>query len=95
MNDKNNNTFWLGYSDLMTSLFFIMLVLFVLAYVNLSNILDATEKQLKQIKDINSAVEQLDRRYFEFDYLEDYVDSIIGTPYYTNHQGNVHGIEFS
>lgn len=67
MNDKSNNTFWLGYSDLMTSLFFVMLVLFVLAYVRLSNILDATEQQLKQIKDINSAVEQLDRRYFEFD----------------------------
>ena len=33
--------------------------------------------------------------YFEFDYLEGYVDSIIGTPYNTNHQGNVHGIEFS
>jgi len=26
---KNNNFFWIGYSDLMTSLFFIMLVLFV------------------------------------------------------------------
>ena len=32
--------------------------------------------------------------YFEFDYLEGYVDSIIGTPYNTNNQGNIHGIEF-
>jgi len=28
---KKNNLFWIGYSDLMTSMFFVMLVLFVLS----------------------------------------------------------------
>ncbi|WP_233901196.1 hypothetical protein [Tenacibaculum piscium] len=32
MSRKNNDYFWLGYADLMTSLFFIMLVLFVLVF---------------------------------------------------------------
>lgn len=34
---KNKETFWLSYSDLMTSLFFIMLVLFVICISMLSN----------------------------------------------------------
>lgn len=36
---KNNNIFWIGYSDLMTSMFFIMLVLFVMAigYLQVKN----------------------------------------------------------
>ena len=31
-NEKKRDFFWLSYSDLMTSLFFVMLVLFVLVY---------------------------------------------------------------
>ena len=34
---KNNNIFWVSYSDLMTSLFFVMLVLFVLSIGYLNN----------------------------------------------------------
>jgi len=37
---KKNNIFWISYSDLMTSMFFIMLILFVLAirYLRINNI---------------------------------------------------------
>lgn len=37
MDLKKNNLFWLSYSDLMTSLFFIMLVLFVIVFVIMQN----------------------------------------------------------
>lgn len=37
MGKRKNNLFWLSYSDLMTSLFFVMLVLFVLVFVIMQN----------------------------------------------------------
>ena len=47
---KKNNIFWIGYSDLMTSLFFIMLVLFVLAigHLKIKNI--ENEKLIVELK---------------------------------------------
>lgn len=49
--DKNRDSFWLSYSDLMTSLFFIMLVLFVVCICKLG----------KSLHDANASTEQLRR----------------------------------
>lgn len=43
MGKRKNNLFWLSYSDLMTSLFFVMLVLFVLVFVIMQNKTNALE----------------------------------------------------
>ena len=51
----------------MTSLFFIMLVLYVLTYVKLTNQQKATEQQLKKIKEIQAAVKELPKEYFQYD----------------------------
>lgn len=49
---KNKDSFWLSYSDLMTSLFFIMLVLFVICTAKMSglvNLPDDAEKLRKEL----------------------------------------------
>jgi predicted Holliday junction resolvase-like endonuclease len=70
---KKDNLFWIGYSDLMTSMFFIMLVLFVTAtgYLQLQKKASeeqkkATEEQLKKIEELQTAVKQLPEKYFEY-----------------------------
>ena len=71
---KKGESFWTGYSDLMTNLFFVMLMLFVLAIALLhkqvviaeeSRI--ATQKQLDKIEELNQSIEKIDQRYFEYD----------------------------
>jgi len=47
---KKNNFFWVGYSDLMTSMFFIMLVLFVLTIGYLQVKISENEKLIKELK---------------------------------------------
>ena len=71
---KRESFFWISYSDLMTSLFFIMLVLFVLSTVGMymseraaREKEQATQKQLEKIKEIQEAVQQLPTQYFEED----------------------------
>ena len=71
---KTGSHFWPSYSDLMTSLFFIMLVMFVLTIVSLRNSLieaerlrHISEEQLKSVKQIQEAVNQLPTDYFEED----------------------------
>lgn len=76
-NKKNNEFFWLSYSDVMTSLFFVMLILFVLVYTIQNNFiaeldrknseLKAAKIELDEIKRIQEALENLDPRYFAFD----------------------------
>jgi len=71
-NEKNKDFFWLSYSDLMTSLFFVMLVLFVLVYSMQSSIikdLTAAKEELDRIKEIEKAVNNIDKRYFTYDSL--------------------------
>ena len=60
---NRSNTFWLSYSDLMTSLFFIMLVLFIVCVVKMKGINDqldkevnAKEEQLKKIEELNNSI---------------------------------------
>lgn len=63
---RQTNFFWPSYTDLMTSLFFIMLVLYVLTFVQLKLNAKATEDQLKKIKEIQTAVENLPKNFFEY-----------------------------
>lgn len=67
---KKTGFFWVSYSDLMTSLFFIMLVLYVVTFSVLQiELSSANEKavQLEKIEEIQEALETLDKQYFEFD----------------------------
>ena len=64
---RKQNFFWVSYSDLMTSLFFIMLLLFVLASGGMYLDKQATEEQLHKIEEIQEAVKQLPTQYFEED----------------------------
>lgn len=58
--------FWTSYSDLMTSLFFIMLVLFVLVIVLLHKRMEATERELIEIKLVQKSTKDLSKQYFEY-----------------------------
>lgn len=72
--NKPTSHFWPSYSDLMTSVFFLMLVMFVLTIVSLRNslvelekALNISEQQRKAIEQIQEAVNQLPTDYFEKD----------------------------
>lgn len=71
---KKESFFWTSYSDLMTSLFFVMLVLFVLVVLLLHNRMlsiegerKATQSQLDKITEIQNATENIDSKYFQYD----------------------------
>lgn len=73
--------FWVSYADLMTSLFFVMLVLFSIVFVKMNRNLAETkgekdtvdslnvvlEEQRKKIEEIENAIKAIDRRYFTYD----------------------------
>lgn len=70
INEKKKDFFWLSYSDLMTSLFFVMLVLFVLVFSMQNSVikdLAAAKEELERIKEIEKAVNNIDKRYFTYD----------------------------
>lgn len=75
MKSRKESFFWTSYSDLMTSLFFIMMVLFVLVIVLLHNKVQATERQLQDIKEVVNSTRDLKGRYFS--YREDYKKYIL------------------
>lgn len=65
--------FWASYADLMSSLFFIMLVLFVLTIVMLQKQMKeiedmrrATEVEINKIKEIQNAISNIDSTYFSY-----------------------------
>lgn len=71
MRGKKESFFWTSYSDLMTSLFFVMLVLFVLTVKLLNDkikeiegVIGTTKAQLEKIKTLNKSIENIDRTYF-------------------------------
>jgi hypothetical protein len=66
MASKKESFFWTSYSDLMTSMFFVMLVLFVLVIIMLNSTLNATKKQLEKIREIEQATKDIDPDYFEY-----------------------------
>ena len=67
MSRNRNNTFWLSYSDLMTSLFFIMLVLFIVCVVKMKGTVIAKEEQIRKIEELNNSIKEIDNKYFEYD----------------------------
>lgn len=73
MSQKQESYFWTSYSDLMTSLFFVMLVLFVLACAMFKRQVDevekqkeATEAQIKKIREIEESIAAIDSTFFEY-----------------------------
>lgn len=71
---NKKDSFWLSYSDLMTSLFFIMLVLFIVSIVKMKGInaelnrtANATKKQLEKIEELNNSIKEIDNKYFKYD----------------------------
>lgn len=67
MNGKDSKFFWPSFTDLMTSLFFIMLVLYILTYLRLTHQHRATQEQLRKIEQIQNAVKELPEQYFQYD----------------------------
>jgi hypothetical protein len=66
----NKDFFWPSYVDLMTSLFIVMLVLFVLSYKMFQDNEDKLKVQLEQlrkIQEIEAALKGLEGKYFRFD----------------------------
>ena len=73
MKKGKESFFWTSYSDLMTSLFIIMLVLFVLVIVLLHKRMEATiiekeqiEKVLEDIKRVEASTRDLEGKYFSY-----------------------------
>ena len=66
MSQKKESYFWTSYSDLMTSLFFIMLTLFILVIVLLHKRMEATEQELENIHKVQESTKDLSGEYFEF-----------------------------
>lgn len=66
---KKANFFWASYADLMTSLFFIMLVLFILTVVILKKEqgkIVAKLAEYEKIDEINKALSAINPKYFEY-----------------------------
>ena len=70
---KKESFFWTSYSDLMTNLFFVMLMLFILAIallhrevVKIGKERDATKEQLAKIEELERSIEHIDAQYFEY-----------------------------
>lgn len=59
---KGNNFFWISFADLMTSLFFLLLVLFGISTYDAQ----VSHKKLEEIKKISEATKKLNRSYFEY-----------------------------
>ena len=66
MAQKKESFFWTSYADLMTSLFFGMLVMFILVIVLLHKRMEATEAQLEEIKKVEESTKDLSKDYFEY-----------------------------
>lgn len=66
---KKTNFFWASYADLMTSLFFIMLVLFVLTVVMLKRQqagLISELEEYQKIEEIKKSINEINKEYFEY-----------------------------
>lgn len=72
--NKKESYFWTSYSDLMTNLFFVMLMLFILVIallhremVQIGKERDATKAELEKINEIRTAIQNIDTTYFQYD----------------------------
>lgn len=67
MKPTRNEILWPSFTDLMMSLFFIMLVLYVITYLYMKNQQLVSEHELRKIKEVQKAVNALDAKYFSYD----------------------------
>lgn len=65
--------FWTSYSDLMTSLFFTLLVLFIVAIIAMGRALKkandiqiATQAEIDKIRSIENSIQNIDKTWFEY-----------------------------
>ena len=70
---RKDSLFWTSYSDLMTSLFFVVLVLFILAIIAMGRALHketetrmATQKQIDKIRAIENSIQNIDSIWFDY-----------------------------
>lgn len=70
---NKKSLFWTSYSDLMTSLFFSILVLFVVAIIAMGRALKqaeeakiATEAEIQKIRNIENSIQNIDKEWFEY-----------------------------
>lgn len=73
MSSGNKSFFWASYADLMTSLFFVMLILFIIAIVTMNQRRKETEvlsqelaRKIEKVDEINSATRELDSLYSDY-----------------------------
>lgn len=86
MASDNKSFFWASYADLMTSLFFVMLTLFIVVIVALNNArldaLNLTEElqaKIDKADEINNATRELDTKHAEyFEYYPEYKKHKLG-----------------
>lgn len=64
---KKDSLFWISFSDLMTSLFFVMMMLFIFTVHHLNRQKEVTEKVLDEIRSVQTALGELDKKYFTYD----------------------------
>lgn len=92
MKRNRESFFWTSYSDLMTSLFFVMLVLFVLTMALLHRKMVATEQELEQIKRVEKSTKDLSREYFS--YNADYKKYVLKVKcYFDVNRYNIQGLD--
>lgn len=72
MKNNKQDFFWPSYADLMTSLFFIMLVLYVLTYAVLDRTIKTQKKDLAKITAIDESLKPLKTNTTTFKYEKDY-----------------------
>jgi outer membrane protein OmpA-like peptidoglycan-associated protein len=72
MKDKHSHFFWPSYTDLMTSLFFVMLVLYVLTYVRLKSTIILQKEKLAIIETVENNLKPLKNDSAFFKYEEQY-----------------------
>lgn len=73
--------FWLSYTDVMTSLFFVMLVLFILVFSLMKrqqSILAVRLTEYEKIEAIKTAISNISKEYFDYD--ENYKKHILKIP---------------
>lgn len=98
MGKEKRSLFWASYADLMTSLFFIMLTLFVASSILLSKKSDEweekyhnSEDEKEQLQRINDVIQQLDTTYFE--YIDAYKKSKLVIPVnFATDQSDIYGL---
>lgn len=79
---SHSGSFWTSYSDLMTSMFFIMLALFVLVIAIMHNRMKATEYKLKAIENVINSTKELEDKDSLWNYKSEYKKYVLNVKCY-------------